>query len=252
VAERDRIVAFADELLDAGGYPDMLPVGLQVVGAHDVRKVASGVSASLQLFEAAAAAGAQMLIVHHGLFWDRDSRRIGPRERRRLRCLFDHDLSLVAYHLALDAHPEIGNNALLCERLGLARGPGFGEHHGRTIGFIGEATPPLPFEELLARVRREVNPEPLVFADGPAEVRRVAVVSGAAGQDFEAAVDAGVECFLTGEPREPAMAQAREAGVHFLAAGHYATEVFGVRALGALVAERFAVEHEFLDVPNPI
>src|SRR4051812_29122278 len=103
----------------------MLPVGLQVVGAPEVRKVASGVSASLELFEAAAAAGAQMLIVHHGLFWNRASRRVGPRERRRLECLFRSDLSLVAYHLALDAHPEIGNNALLCERLGLARGAGF-------------------------------------------------------------------------------------------------------------------------------
>jgi len=125
-------------------------------------------------------------------------------------------------------------------------------HGDRTIGFLAAADPPLSLDELLERVRAEINPEPLVFDAGPEQIRRVAVISGAAAQDMLPAADAGADCFLTGEPREPAMAQAREAGIHFVAAGHYATEVFGVRALGDLVAGRFGVDHVFVDVPNPI
>jgi dinuclear metal center YbgI/SA1388 family protein len=252
VASRDEIVAFLDDHLDAAGYPDALPVGLQVIGADEVRRVATGVSASLELFERAAAEGAQMLIVHHGLFWRGEPRRIGERERARLRCLFDHDLSLVAYHLALDAHPEVGNNAVICRALGLDDLVGFGQQGDRTIGFLATADPPVTLPELLGRVRAEITPEPLVFDAGPETIRRVAVVSGAAAQDVLPAADSGADCFLTGEPREPAMAQAREAGIHFVAAGHYATEVFGVRAVGDLLASRFGVEHVFIDVPNPI
>jgi dinuclear metal center YbgI/SA1388 family protein len=252
MAGRDEIVAFLDDHLDAAAYPDALPIGLQVTGAAEVTKVATGVSASLELFERAGAEGAQMLIVHHGLFWRSDPRRVGEREKARLRALFDHDLSLVAYHLALDAHPEVGNNALICSALGLSDPVGFGRHGDRTIGFLATAEPPLSLAELLERVRTEVGSEPLVFDAGPAAIRRVAVVSGAASQDLLPAADAGANCFLTGEPSEPAMAQAREAGIHFVAAGHYATEVFGVRALGGLLASRFGVEHVFIDLPNPI
>ena len=252
MAHRDEIVAFLDDHLDAAGYPDMLPVGLQVPGAAEVTSVATGVSASLELFERAAAEGAQMLVVHHGLFWNSEPRRVGGREKARLRALFDHDLSLVAYHLALDAHPEVGNNAVICRALGLVDPVGFSRHGDRTIGFLATAEPPLSLAELLDRVRAEINPDPLVFDTGPAAIRRVAVVSGAAAQDVLPADDAGAQCFLTGEPREPAMAQAREAGIHFVAAGHYATEVFGVRAVGELLAGRFGVNHVFIDVPNPI
>jgi dinuclear metal center YbgI/SA1388 family protein len=252
VAGRDEIVAFADGLLQADAYPDALPVGLQVAGAEEVTRIATGVSASLELFRRAADAGAQMLIVHHGLFWKSDPRRIGPRERDRLKALFDAGLSLVAYHLALDAHPDVGNNALLCRLLGLDDLEEFGRLHDRTIGFIGRADPPISLDELVSRVRKEVTKDPLVFADGPAAIGRVAIISGAAAQQLEAAADAGADCFITGEPREPAMAAAREAGIHFIAAGHYATEVFGVRVLGDLIAGRFGVEHVFIDLPNPI
>jgi len=252
VAGRDEIVAFADGLLQADAYPDALPIGLQVAGSDDVTRIATGVSASLELFHRAADAGAQMLIVHHGLFWNSDPRRIGPRERDRLKALFDSGLSLVAYHLALDAHPDVGNNALLCRLLRLDDLEEFGRVHDRSIGFIGRAEPPIPLDELVARVRREVTPDPLVFADGPGSIGRVAIISGAAAGQLEAAADAGADCFITGEPREPAMASAREAGIHFIAAGHYATEVFGVRVLGDLIAGRFGVEHVFIDLPNPI
>jgi dinuclear metal center YbgI/SA1388 family protein len=246
MADRDEIAAFLDAHLEIGAYPDHLPVGLQVPGAPEVTRVATGVSASLELFEAAAGAGAQMLIVHHGLFWDREPRRIGPRQKARLKSLFDHDLSLVAYPLALDAHPEHGNNAILCELLGL------GERTRFSVGFLATADPPIGPDTLLRRIREHVNPEPLAFMDGPQEIRSVAVVSGGAAGMLEDAIDAGADAFITGEPSEPVMARAREAGVHFVAAGHYATETFGVRALGELVAARFGVEHRFIDIPNPI
>jgi dinuclear metal center YbgI/SA1388 family protein len=252
VASRDEIVAFLDAELDARGFQDSLPVGLQVTGTARVTKVVTAVSASLELFRRTAAAGAQMAIVHHGLFWDRDSRRIGPHERERLRTLFDADVSLVAYHICLDAHPVLGNNAILCARLGLDGLEPFAEHRGRTIGFVGRAEPPIAAGELLARVRREVSDSPLAFMEGPERVARVAVVSGSAADDFLVAAGDGADAFVTGEPSEPTLQRARELGLHFIAAGHYATEVFGVQALGALVAERFGVKHEFVDLANPV
>jgi dinuclear metal center YbgI/SA1388 family protein len=252
MAARDEIVRFCDTTLDAAGYPDALPVGLQVPGAADVAKVASGVSASLELLRRATASGAQMLFVHHGLFWKNEPRRIDARLKARLQTIFDGDLSLLAYHLCLDAHPGIGNNALLCQALELTALEPFAEHHGRTIGFVGTASPALTVDELAARVSARIAPEPLVFPHGPAAIERIAVVSGAAVGDLDAAADAGADAFVTGEPAEPAMYRAAEAGVHFVAAGHHATEVFGVRALGNLVAETFGVEHEFIDVPNPV
>ena len=252
MASRDEIVAFLDDHLDAGGYPDALPVGLQVTGAAEVTKVATGVSASLELFERAASEGAQMLIVHHGLFWSSEPRRIGERERARLGSLFDHDLSLVAYHLALDAHPEVGNNALICRALGLVDPVGFGVHGDRTIGFLAAADPPLSLDELLERVRAEINPEPLVFDAGPEQIGTVGIVTGAGGFALHEAGPLGLDALVTGEPSEPVMGEAREYGIHFMAAGHYATETLGIRRLGELVAHRFGIEQEFIDVPNPV
>jgi dinuclear metal center YbgI/SA1388 family protein len=252
VASRDDIAAFLDEALDAAGYPDALPVGLQVLGAAEVSRIASGVSASRELFQRAGEAGAQMLVVHHGLFWDREPRRIGRLERERLRALFDADLSLLAYHLCLDAHPTLGNNAILCDLLGVAEREPFGEHHGRTIAFAGRLEPAVTLDELLARLRERVSSEMLVFADGPPRIERVAVVSGGAAGDIRAAAEAGAHAFVTGEAAEPTLHLARELGVHYIAAGHYATEVFGVRAVGDLVASQFGIEHEFIDLPNPV
>ena len=252
MADRDAIVAFLDSHLDVHAYPDYLPVGLQVPGAGEVSRVATGVSSSLELFRRAGEAGAQMLIVHHGLFWNSDPRRIGPRQKERLRSLFDSDLSLVAYHLALDAHPQDGNNALICNALELSDLQGFGGGGERTIGFIGTAEPSISPDRLLARVRAKINPDPIAFLHGPERIRRVAVVSGGAADMLDEAADAGADVLITGEPNEPAMARAQEAGIHFVAAGHYATEVFGVQALGELVSRQFGVEHRFLDIPNRV
>jgi dinuclear metal center YbgI/SA1388 family protein len=247
MAARDEIVAFANELLDLGSYADYGPMGLQVVGAPDVAKIACGVSASRELFERAAAAGAQLVLVHHGLFWERDPREIGSLMRERLRALFDHDLNLAAYHLALDAHPDLGNNALLARELGVEPAERFTEW-----GFGGPLDEPLAIDAFSERVHGRVGRMPLVFAYGPEMIQRVAVLTGGAARHLADAISGGYDCFLTGEAAEPTKHAAKEARIHFVAAGHYATETLGVRALSARLAEEFGLEWEFIDLPNPV
>jgi dinuclear metal center YbgI/SA1388 family protein len=247
MASRDEIVAFANELLDLDAYSDFGPMGLQVVGAREIAKIACGVSASRELFERAAEAAAQMVLVHHGLFWERDPREIGPLMRERLRELFDHDLNLVAYHLALDAHPELGNNALLARELGIEPAERFTEW-----GYGGPLDEPLPIDAFSERVRERLGRMPLVFAYGPELIERVAILTGGAARHLADAISAGYDCFVTGEAAEPTKHAAKEARIHFVAAGHYATETLGVRALSARLADRFSLEWEFIDLPNPV
>jgi dinuclear metal center YbgI/SA1388 family protein len=252
MAERDEIIAFLDELLEIGAFTDYGPNGLQVPGADEVSLVMSGVSAQRELFERAAADGAQLVLCHHGLFWDFHPRTIGPAMKQRLRILFDAEISLAGYHLPLDAHPEVGNNALICAALGLERAEPFGEHSGRTVGFVGRSAEGIPFAQLRARCAEAFGQEPFVFDSGPEPVHSVGIVSGGADSVLGEAIALGLDAFLTGEAAEHVMADAREGGVHYIAAGHYATERFGVQRLGELVAERFGVEHRFVEIPNPI
>jgi dinuclear metal center YbgI/SA1388 family protein len=252
VAARDEIIGYLDELLDAAAFDDYGPNGLQVPGADEVRVVATGVSAHRDLFERAADAGAELVLCHHGVLWNSQPRAISVALKERLRVLFDGNISLAAYHLPLDAHPKLGNNALIREALGLEEAGQFGEHRGRPIGLIGRAREPIPFAELLDRCRELFGQEPFAWDAGPERVSSVGVLSGGGASSFGEAIALGLDAFLTGEPGEPAMADAREAGVHFIAGGHYATETFGVRRLGELLEERFGVEHRFIDVPNPI
>ncbi len=247
MATRDEILDYAAELLDLDSFPDYGPQGMQVAGADEVTKIVCAVSASLELFERAAAAGAQLVIVHHGLLWNNEPRTIDRRVRRRLQALFDADLTLAGYHLALDAHAEVGNNALLARELGVdVEGP-FAE-----IGAGGRLPAPAPLETFLARVRERIGPEPLVFAEGPDPVERIAIVSGGAGRHLAEAAADGYDLFLTGEAEEPSLHLARELGITFVAAGHYATERLGVQALSARLAERFGLEWEFVELPNPV
>jgi dinuclear metal center YbgI/SA1388 family protein len=252
-ARREDIVRFCDELLEIRSWEDYGPNGLQVPGATEVTKVATGVSAHRELLQRAVDSGAQLLLVHHGLFWDSQPRALSEQMADRLRIAFGAGLSLAAYHLPLDAHPLIGNNALLCDRLGLELDERpFGEIKGRTIGAIGLSREGIAASSLPSRVAEACRRQPLVFDAGPDPVHSIGIVSGAGASEIHAAIDLGLDAFLTGEPAEHAMADAREGGVHFVAAGHYATETFGIRRLGELVAQRFALEHEFIDVPNPI
>jgi dinuclear metal center YbgI/SA1388 family protein len=246
VAHRDEILAFADGLLDIASYPDYGPVGLQVVGADEVTTIACGVSSSRELFEHTAALGAQMVIVHHGLFWDRDSRVVDVGMKGRLKALFDADITLAAYHLALDAHPELGNNALLARELGVVLDEVFDVGHG------GSLAEPLSADAFTARLRDTLGREPLVFPYGPDEIRRVAIVSGGGAGLLSSAAAAGYDAFLTGDPAEPTMMTARELGIHFIAGGHYATERLGVQALSRRLADEFDLDWHFIELTNPV
>jgi dinuclear metal center YbgI/SA1388 family protein len=247
MARRDEIVEYAHELLDLDAYPDYGPMGMQVAGAAEVRRIACAVSASRELFERAAAGGAELVLVHHGLFWNTDARSVDEPMKGRLKALLDADLTLAAYHLALDAHPELGNNALLARALGVAvEGP------FATIGVGGRLDSPTSIDAFAERVQAVLERQPLVFAHGPAAVERVAIVSGGGGGSLVDAARQGYDVFLTGEPQEPSLHRARELGIHFVAGGHYATERLGVQALAAHLAERFALEWEFIDLPNPV
>jgi dinuclear metal center YbgI/SA1388 family protein len=247
LADRDQILAFAAELLELDAYPDYGPMGMQVAGAREVDRIACGVSASLELFERAGAAGAQMVLVHHGLLWDSAPRVIDDAFRRRLKALIDPEITLAAYHLALDAHPEVGNNALLARELGVEPADRFA-----LIGFGGPLAEPASVEQFATRVHEALGSEPLVFPHGPDLIERAAVVTGGAGKYLADAAREGYDLFLTGEPEEPSLHMARELGIHFVAGGHYATERIGIQALTDKVAEQFGLEWEFVDLPNPV
>jgi dinuclear metal center YbgI/SA1388 family protein len=247
------IISALDELLEPAAFGDLGPNGLQVPGPQDVQRVVTGVSAQRALVERAVEEGAQLVLVHHGLFWDFMPAGLTPTLAERLRPLFKHDVALAAYHLPLDGHPELGNNAILAERLGCERHEPFGTYRGAAIGRAGTFPDDgVAAADLFARVREVTAREPTVFDGGPDRVRRIGIVSGSGADALNEAIDLGLDAFLTGEPREHVMADAREAGIHFIAAGHYATETFGVRALGDWLAQRFGVEHVWVDIPNPV
>jgi len=252
VAQLANVIAYLDDLLEVGSFQDYGPNGLQVPGADELSTVATGVSAHLELFEQAAGMGAGLVVVHHGLFWDFHPRSLSPAMKRRLSVLFAGDISLAGYHLPLDAHPEVGNNALICAGLGFERAEPFGEHRGRSVGYVGRSAEGVPFTELRPRCAAVFGQEPFVWDAGPELVHSIGIVSGGAASSFGEAITLGLDAFLTGEPAEHVMADARESGTHFIAGGHYATETFGVRRLGELLAERFGLEHHFIEAPNPI
>lgn len=248
------LIGHLDELLNPSCWSDSCPNGLQVPGPDHIRHVVTGVSAHAELFERAAAAGADLVLVHHGLFWNGEPLAVDRVRRRRLKLLFEHDMALAAYHLPLDGHAVHGNNARLAAALGATTWEPAFSHGGAPIGVaasFGEAG--VTSDELLARVRAvTLRPDVLAFLDGPERIRSIGICSGAAAGDLPAAVELGLDAFLTGEPAERCMALAREYGIHFLAAGHHATERLGVQRLGELVAAELGVTHEFIEVANPI
>ncbi|MGV3720278.1 MAG: Nif3-like dinuclear metal center hexameric protein [Actinomycetota bacterium] len=248
---RNEILTYLHEYLRVGDFRDYGPQGLQVEGRPMVGKVVSGVSGCVSLFEAAVEAGADLVIVHHGIFWDRESRVVKGGLKRRLEVLLDHDLTLAAYHLCLDAHPEVGNNALAARKLELANVRPWAEHNGRLLGFRGEWSGKTP-QEALHAVNELYGTCGLAFLYGPEQVRQVGIVSGGAQSDVRTAIEDGLDLFITGEVSEYVMNAAREDGIHFISSGHHATERLGIRALGEHLASRFGIEHEFIDIANPV
>ena len=253
MAVRDEILGFCDQLLDVESFEDYGPNGLQVPGNTEVSQVATGVTANLELLQAAVDRGAELVLTHHGLLWGSEVSPLSVPMASRLRALLCANASLASYHLPLDAHPEIGNNALLRDALGLeADERPFGVAKGSAVGVIGRSPEPIGVGELGRRLSEAVGQDPLVFDAGPERISSVGIVTGAGGFALHEAGPLGLDALITGEPSEPVMGEAREYGIHFLSGGHYATEIFGIRRLGELVAERFSVGHEFIDVPNPI
>jgi dinuclear metal center YbgI/SA1388 family protein len=253
MADRDEILGYCGDLLDSDSFEDYGPNGLQVPGRAEVTKVATGVSANLETLQGGIDAGAELVLTHHGLLWGGELSALSVPMAGRLRALLCADVSLAAYHLPLDAHPEIGNNALLRDALGLeADERPFGEAKGAAVGLVARASDPIGIDELGRRLQAAVGQQPLVFDAGPEEISSVGIVTGSGGFALHEAGPLGLDALITGEPSEPVMGEAREYGVHFLAGGHYATEVFGIRRLGELIAERFDVGQQFIDVPNPI
>jgi dinuclear metal center YbgI/SA1388 family protein len=246
-ADRDEILAYADALLEIGRFRDAQPNGAQVLGSREVERIVCGVSSNRELLERARHTGAQLVLVHHGLFWRTEPQLVDARMRGRLQALFDGDLTLAAYHLPLDAHPELGNNAQLAGRLGVAVERPFDE-----VGVGGSLPEPLALGGLVARVRDVTGREPLVLPGGPETVTRVAISSGGGGYGVIQAAREGYDVLVTGEPEEMATHAARELGITLIAGGHHATERLGVQALAAHLADRFGLAWEFIEVENPV
>lgn len=249
MVNRNDLLRYIDELLAVGQFKDYCPNGLQVEGAREIRRIVSGVTASQALIDIAAERRADLLLVHHGFFWKGEDPRIVGMKGRRIAKLLSSDINLAAYHLPLDAHPELGNNAGLGRALGL---PVAGRFGTGDLAMVGELDCPLTPSELSARLQGELGREPLWIDGGGPSLRRIAWCTGAAQSYLEEAADHGADAFISGEISEYTTHIARERGIHYFAAGHHATERFGPRTLGQHLADRFGLDHEFVDVPNPV
>ncbi len=248
---RDEIVRYLDDYLQIAGFRDYCPNGLQVIGRPEVERVALGVSANLECFRMAAEKRADMLITHHGLFWENTPQVVGARLKGRLKMLFEHDITLLGYHLPLDAHPVVGNNALWLKELGFdLEGITLGVARGKPIGAVGNAPKRQTLRELTEKVAEIAGAPPRVYAYGPQTVRRLGVVTGGGYHNLLDAIELGCDTFITGETGEPTEGIAREEGINFIGVGHYNSEKLGVLALGDLLRKQFGVTTFFCDVPN--
>ncbi|MBF2754834.1 MAG: Nif3-like dinuclear metal center hexameric protein [Gammaproteobacteria bacterium AqS3] len=246
-----RVCGALDELLKPGRFRDYAPNGLQVEGRDSVGLLVTGVTASLEFIRRAAEAGADAVLVHHGWFWQNEPRVLTGPAGARVRLLMRHDISLLGYHLPLDAHPELGNNAQLGRVLGW-RTTGPLEDGENPLGCTGELPDPLDISALADHIAEALGREPLVVGSGPERVRTVGWCTGAAQGWLGHAVARGCDAFLTGEISEQHYHAAHEAGIHFIAAGHHATERYGVQAVGERLAAQLGLRHRFIEVANPV
>ncbi|WP_295487466.1 Nif3-like dinuclear metal center hexameric protein [uncultured Pseudomonas sp.] len=245
------LVEEAERYLGSAKIQDYCPNGLQVEGRAQVRRIVTGVTASQALLDAAVEADADLVLVHHGYFWKGESPCITGIKQRRIKTLLKHDISLLAFHLPLDVHPEVGNNVQLARQLDITVEGPLDPDNPRVIGLIGSLAEPMAASDVARRVHEALGREPLLI-EGPGLVRRVGWCTGGGQGYIDAAIVAGVDLFISGEASEQTFHSARENGVSFIAAGHHATERYGVQALGDYLARRFALEHLFIDCPNPI
>lgn len=242
--------AYCNSLLEVDRFDDYCPNGLQVEAGDTVRRLVSGVTACQALIDAAVEWGADALLVHHGYFWKGEPATLTGIKGRRIRDLMRESVSLLAYHLPLDAHPELGNNRQLADRLGFVDAqPDQGQ---QGLFWRGRIEKPLSAAEMGAMIGERLNRRPLHIGPGEGAIERIGWCTGAAQGAILHAVELGLDAFVTGEVSEQTVHQARELGVHFFAAGHHATERYGVMALGERLAEVFSIEHRFIDIPNPV
>jgi dinuclear metal center YbgI/SA1388 family protein len=247
----DDLVTWCDSLLDAHSGKDYGPNGLQVRGAGEISHLAVAVSANQAVFDKVLQVGADAILAHHGILWSHQDRRLTGTLGERVRFLMRHDISLLAYHLPLDRHLQVGNAAGLARRMDLEiRGP-FGDYHGMALGVTADA-PSISGADLEQRLRAVVGDPITAYLAGPEKIGTVALLTGGAQGYLEEAIDAGCDAFVTGEVTEWTRAIAREAGMHFLAGGHYRTERYGIQDLGARIERTFGLKVTFVDHPNPI
>lgn len=246
------LIRYTDQLLDITSFDDYCPNGLQVQGREMVERVVSGVSASLDLLEAALDLDADLLLVHHGYFWKGEDPRVIGVKKRRLELLLKNEINLAAYHLPLDGHATLGNNAQLAIQLGLRPSASFGRGSGPSIGMTGELEEPVDGEGFAQHIKDCLGRAPLYIAGNDNPISTLAWCTGGAQGYIEAAAAEGVDAYISGEISEQTVHMARELGIHYYAAGHHATERYGVRALGEHLADRFSLAHQFLDMDNPV
>lgn len=246
------LMSYLDSLLEVNNFKDHCPNGLQVEGDSTVKKIVTGVSASIELFNHAVKEKANLILVHHGMLWDSDSRVVQGSFKKRLLLLLKNNISLMGYHLPLDAHPVYGNNAQLIKKLHLIKREPFGLYDGRTIGFTGYTKTKEDIDNFEKKIKLVIDPDILILKFGSKLINKVAVCSGGAPGLVKEAIKKKADVFLTGEATEWVYHTCKEDRIHFIAAGHHATERFGIRALGDHLHKKFKIKVKFIDLPNPI
>lgn len=245
------LVAALHSYLDVDSIADYCPNGLQVQGRKDIQRIVSGVTASQALIDAAIELNADAILVHHGYFWKNENPCITGMKYKRIKSLLDHDINLLAYHLPLDMHPEVGNNVQLANLLGLKVTGPLEPSNPRSVGLLGELEQPLSSTEFADLIQDKLQRQPMLI-EALSTVKTVAWCTGAAQGYIEHAIRAGVDAFITGEISEHSTHSAIENNINYYAAGHHATERYGVKALGEWIATKFGIEHYFIDCPNPV
>lgn len=248
---RDELAQFLEAELQLARVRDYCPNGVQVEGRNEIKRIVTGVTASLALLNEAVRLRADAVFVHHGYFWRGEDMRVIGQKHKRLKLLLQHDISLFAYHLPLDMHPLIGNNARLAHELGLQAEGRFGDDE---LGWIGHSVMPeiATIGQLALHIEACLGRSPLLIGEPEAPLGKIAWCTGAAQGMLDAAISAGASVYLSGEISEPTVHLARESDVAYLACGHHATERYGIQALGGLLAEKFGIEHLFVDIDNPV
>ena len=249
--ERNLLLQEIEQFLNVNAISDYCPNGLQVEGKAQIKRIVSGVTASQALIDAAIELQADAILVHHGYFWKGEDQRVIGMKQRRIKALLTHDINLLAYHLPLDVHPEVGNNVQLAQRLGLTVTGSLEPGNTRSVGLIGTLDTPLSAKDFAAGIESVLSRAPLVF-DQHKPIQSVAWCTGGAQGYIEQAIAAGVDAYLTGEVSERTFHEAQENGISFFAAGHHATERYGVQALGEWLVKRFGIEHHYVECDNPV